>query len=82
MDLMSLLWLLLIGLVAGWLASMIMKGGFGLVGDMIVGVLGALLGGVLMPMIGFIPVGLLAQIVTATIGALILIALLRLVKRH
>jgi len=45
---MSLLWFLLIGLAAGWLAGQIMKGGgFGLVGDLIVGVIGALLGGFL-----------------------------------
>lgn len=45
---MSLLWFLIIGMIAGWLAGLIMRGhGFGLLGNMIVGVLGAMVGGYL-----------------------------------
>lgn len=80
---MELLWFLLIGIVAGWLAGVLFKGrGFGLVGDMIVGVLGALLGGWLFGQLGFFPHGSFGLLVTATIGALVLLFLLSLVKRR
>ena len=50
---MEILWFLIVGLVAGWLASMLAKGGgYGLLGDMVVGVLGALLGGFLFSTLG------------------------------
>jgi uncharacterized membrane protein YeaQ/YmgE (transglycosylase-associated protein family) len=76
------LWFILIGIVAGWLAGQFMKGGgFGLVGDLIVGVIGALLGGFLFGLMGITTYGLLGSLITATIGAIILIALLRFVKR-
>ena len=79
---MSLLWFALIGLAAGWLAGQIMKGGgFGLVGDLIVGVLGALLGGFLFGLLGLQAVGLIGSLITATVGAIVLIALLRLIKK-
>lgn len=79
---MSLLWFLLIGLAAGWLAGQIMKGGgYGLVGDLIVGVIGALLGGFLFGVLGIRAGGLLGSLITATIGAVVLIWLLRFVKR-
>jgi uncharacterized membrane protein YeaQ/YmgE (transglycosylase-associated protein family) len=69
--------------VAGWLAGTIMKGGgFGLVGDIVVGIVGALLGGWLFGMMGVSAGGgLLGAIIVATIGAIILIFLLRLIKR-
>jgi uncharacterized membrane protein YeaQ/YmgE (transglycosylase-associated protein family) len=80
---MDLLWFLLIGLAAGWLAGQVMKGGgFGLVGDLIVGVVGALLGGVLFRMLGVSPSGsLFGSLVVATIGAIVLLFLIRLIKR-
>ncbi|MGB0130807.1 GlsB/YeaQ/YmgE family stress response membrane protein [Chlorobium sp.] len=79
---MNLLWFILIGIAAGWLAGQIMKGGgFGLVGDLIVGVIGALLGGYLFGLLGIAAGGLLGSLVTATIGAIVLIALLRLIRR-
>jgi uncharacterized membrane protein YeaQ/YmgE (transglycosylase-associated protein family) len=79
---MDLLWFVLIGIAAGWLAGQIMKGGgFGLVGDLIVGVIGALLGGFLLGLLGIHAYGLLGNLIIATVGAVILIALLRLIKR-
>jgi uncharacterized membrane protein YeaQ/YmgE (transglycosylase-associated protein family) len=80
---MGLLWFLLIGLIAGWLAGMLVKGGgFGVVGDMVVGVLGALIGGVLFTKLGVSSGGgMIGSIIVATIGAIILIFVLRLIKR-
>jgi len=79
---MPFLWFLLIGIAAGWLAGQIMKGGgFGLVGDLIVGVIGALLGGFLFGLFGLSATGMLGSLVTATVGAVVLIALLRVINR-
>lgn len=79
---MELLWFVLIGLVAGWLAGQVMKGGYGVAGDLAVGVLGALLGGALFRWMGVsIGGGLLGRIIVATVGAMVLIVLLRLIKR-
>ena len=79
---MPFLWFLLIGIAAGWLAGQIMKGGgFGLVGDLIVGVIGALLGGFLFGLFGLAATGMLGSLVTATVGAVVLIALLRVINR-
>ncbi len=82
MSLTSLILFLVIGLVAGWLASVIVKGGgYGLVGDLIVGVIGAFLGGWLFGLLGINLGGLIGQLITALIGAIVLIFLLRLIKR-
>ena len=79
---MALLWFLLIGLCAGWLAGMIMKGGgYGLAGDLIIGVIGALLGGFLFAVLGIAAYGLLGRLVMAVVGAVVLIVLLRVLKR-
>lgn len=80
---MQFVWFALIGLVAGWLAGLLMKGGgFGVIGDIVVGILGALLGGFLFSSLGLSAGGgLLGAIIVATIGAIVLIFLLRLVKR-
>jgi uncharacterized membrane protein YeaQ/YmgE (transglycosylase-associated protein family) len=78
----NVIWFLVIGLAAGWLAGQIMKkGGFGLVGNLVVGVLGALLGGFLFNMLGLAAFGLIGQLVTATVGAVVLLFLMRFVKR-
>jgi uncharacterized membrane protein YeaQ/YmgE (transglycosylase-associated protein family) len=77
----NIIWFLVIGLCAGWLAGKIMKGGgFGVVGDIVVGVIGALLGGWVFGMLGIAAYGLLGSLITATIGALLLLFVLRLVK--
>jgi uncharacterized membrane protein YeaQ/YmgE (transglycosylase-associated protein family) len=81
---MYLLWFLAIGLVAGWLAGVLVKGsGFGLVGDLIVGILGAFLGGWLIGRlgIGFGLGDLVDSLITATIGAVVLLFLIRLIRK-
>lgn len=80
---MEFLWFVLIGLAAGWLAGQIMQGGgFGLIGDLIVGVIGSLIGGVLLGLLGLAATGLVGRLVSATIGAIVLIAGLRAIKRR
>ncbi len=80
---MHLLWFILIGLAAGWLAGRLMKGkAFGVIGDIIVGVVGALIGGFLFRMLGFsTDGGLIGRLIVAVIGAVILLYLLRLFKK-
>ena len=77
-----LIWLA-IGAVAGVLAGMIVKGGgFGLFGDIIVGIVGAFVGGWLLPRLGVhFGVGLVPVIATATIGAVVLLLVLRMIRR-
>ncbi len=79
----NLIYFLLIGLVAGWLAGMLMKGGgFGMIGDIIVGAIGALLGGFLFTQLNLSAGGgIIGSLVVATIGAVILLFLVRLIKR-
>ncbi len=75
---MEFLYYLLIGLAAGWLASQIMKGGSsGMVTNLIVGVIGAVLGGVVFGLLGLTATGLTGNLVTATVGACLLIFLLQ-----
>ena len=79
---MSLLWFLLIGLLAGWLAGIIMKGsGYGVIGDIIIGILGALIGGHVLGWMGIVTYGLLGSLLAALLGAIILIFIVRLIKR-
>src|SRR5262245_45615636 len=77
----SLLVTLLVGLVAGWLAAKIVQGsGFGLIGDIAVGIVGALIGSWLMPRLGILVAsGMVSAIIVATIGAVLLLAIVRLV---
>lgn len=82
MDPVALILFLIIGLVAGWLASILMKGrGLGLVGNLVVGVIGALLGGFLFNLIGINVGGFVGLLVMATVGAIVLLFLMRLIKR-
>ena len=79
---MNLIWFLIIGLIAGWLAGLIMKGkGFGLIGNLIVGVIGALLGGWLFGLLGIGAHGLIGALVAALVGAIILLFLISLIKK-
>lgn len=84
MDPVTLIIWLAIGAVAGWLAGVIMKGGgFGLVGDIVVGVVGAAIAGYLLPRLGIhIGAGVVGAIVNAVIGACILLFVIRLVARR
>ncbi len=80
---MEFIWFVLVGLVAGWLAGKLVRGGgFGVIGDIVVGIVGAVLGGYLFHSLGIYPGGgWFASIVVATIGAVVLIAILRVIKR-
>jgi uncharacterized membrane protein YeaQ/YmgE (transglycosylase-associated protein family) len=80
---MEYFWFIMIGLAAGWVAGQLMKGGgFGVVGDIIVGVIGALLGGFLFRTLGVSAGGgLFGSLIVATIGAVVLLFLLRLIKK-
>lgn len=80
---MDFLWFLIVGLVAGWLAGILVKGGgFGVIGDIVVGVIGALLGGWLFSMFGASAGGgLVGSIVVATVGAVVLLFIVRMIKR-
>jgi uncharacterized membrane protein YeaQ/YmgE (transglycosylase-associated protein family) len=72
-----------IGAIAGWLAGVIMKGyGFGLIGNIVVGIVGAVIAGYLLPRLGiYIGGGIIGAIINALIGAVILLFVIGLVKR-
>ena len=79
---MNIIGFLLVGLIAGWLAGMIMKGGgYGVLGDIILGIVGAIIGGYVFGLLGIATYGLIGSIVTALVGAIILIAIVRMIKR-
>lgn len=73
----------MVGAIAGWLAGLVVRGfGFGLVGNIIVGILGAVLGGWLLGMAGVsFGAGILSTIITAFIGAVVLLLIVRMLKR-
>lgn len=77
----SLLVILVVGIVAGWLAGRVMEGGgFGLIGDFVVGLIGAFIGDWLMPQLGIhLGEGIVALIINAFIGAIVLLLILRLI---
>jgi uncharacterized membrane protein YeaQ/YmgE (transglycosylase-associated protein family) len=78
----SLLVILLVGVIAGWLAGQIVRGtGFGLIGDLVIGIIGAFIGGWLLPRLGVqLGAGIIAAIVDATVGAIVLLLVVRLVR--
>lgn len=79
---MDVIIFLLIGALAGWLAGVIMKGGgFGFIGNIVVGVVGAFLGGWLLPKLGVSIGGDFGGFITAVIGAVILLFIVRLIKK-
>jgi uncharacterized membrane protein YeaQ/YmgE (transglycosylase-associated protein family) len=79
---MSLIGFLIVGLIAGWLAGRLMSGGgFGLVGNIVLGVVGAVVGGHVLGLIGYGGGGFVADIIVATLGAAGLLALVRVIKR-
>ena len=83
MGLSGLLAVVIIGGIAGWLAGKIVSGyGYGLIGNVVVGIVGAFVAGQIFPRIGFgLDGGVIAAIVHATLGAVILLVLIRLVKK-
>ncbi len=79
---MHIIYFLLIGLLAGWLAGQIMKGkGFGVAGNLIIGCIGAFIGGFLFSVLGISTHGLLGPLVAAFAGALVLLWTVDLIKK-
>jgi uncharacterized membrane protein YeaQ/YmgE (transglycosylase-associated protein family) len=78
----SLVVILIVGIVAGWLAGQIVRGGgFGLIGDLLIGIVGAFIGNWLLPQLGLhLGAGIVGAIINATIGAMILLLIVRLVR--
>jgi uncharacterized membrane protein YeaQ/YmgE (transglycosylase-associated protein family) len=76
----SLLVILLVGLVAGWLAGKVVRGaGFGIIGDILIGIVGAFIGNWALPKIGIhLGTGVVSAIVNATLGAILLLLVVRL----
>lgn len=82
MDPVSLIVFLLIGAIAGWAAGKIMKGrGFGIVGNMVIGIIGAMVGGFLFDLLGISAGGFIGSLVTATVGAVVLIFVIGIIKK-
>ena len=80
---MEIIIFLLIGAVAGWLAGLVVRGyGFGLIGNIVVGIVGAVIAGWLFPRLGVgLPIGTIGQIISAAIGAVILLVIIGLIRR-
>ena len=78
----SLLIIIVVGVIAGWLAGQIVRGtGYGLINDLVIGVIGAFIGGWLLPQLGIhLGAGIIAAIINATVGAVLLLVILRLVR--
>ena len=82
MDIVSIILFLLFGAVAGWLAGKLMKGGgFGLIVNIIVGIIGSFIGGWLMSLAGIQKAGLLWELIAAVVGACLLLFVISLFKR-
>jgi uncharacterized membrane protein YeaQ/YmgE (transglycosylase-associated protein family) len=79
---MSWIWFLIVGGLAGWLAGLLMRGGgFGVLGDIVVGIIGAFIGGYLFGVLGIPAYGFAGALIMSTVGAVVLIFLIRLIKR-
>jgi len=80
---MDLLIFLLVGAIAGWLAGLIVRGfGFGLIGNIVVGIIGALVAGYLFPRLGVgLPAGIIGEILSAAVGAVIVLVIIGLIRR-
>jgi uncharacterized membrane protein YeaQ/YmgE (transglycosylase-associated protein family) len=78
---MYLIWQILIGIIAGWLAGKIMRGrGFGLLLDLAIGIVGSLIGGAVFGLLGLHAYSMVGSIVVATAGAVLLLYLIRRLK--
>lgn len=79
---MNIVWFILIGLAAGFLAGVVMKGhGFGIFGNIVVGIVGAVLGGVLLGMLGITATGLIGELISAFVGAVVLLFIIGFMKK-
>jgi uncharacterized membrane protein YeaQ/YmgE (transglycosylase-associated protein family) len=79
---MYLVWTIVIGILAGWLAGKIMRGsGFGILVDLLLGIVGAFIGGYIFALLGLAAYGLLGRLIMALVGALLLLFLVRALKR-
>jgi len=79
---MYLVWFLLVGLIAGWLAGKLTKGsGYGVVGDIVIGVIGAFVGGFIFRLVGLSAGGTIGSIIVATIGAIVLVWVVKAIKK-
>jgi len=78
----SFLVIVMVGLIAGWLAGQLVRGtGFGIIGDLVIGIIGAFIGVWLLPQLGIhIGIGLVGAIINATIGAVLLLLIIKLVR--
>ena len=82
MDTDSIIMVLVIGALAGWLAGKLTKGkGFGVIGNIVIGIIGAIVGGFLFSLLGVTAGGLLGSLATATIGAVVLLYIVSLLKK-
>ena len=82
MDLASFIIFLILGAIAGWLAGLIMKGGgFGLIVNIVLGVVGAIFGGWVFGLLGLESTGLIGSMITAVAGAIMLIAIIGFFKK-
>jgi uncharacterized membrane protein YeaQ/YmgE (transglycosylase-associated protein family) len=78
----GIVWWILVGLIAGWLAGKVMKGGgFGVLMDIVIGMIGAIIGGWVFGLIGIFAGGLIGSILVAFVGAVILLWLVRMIKK-
>jgi uncharacterized membrane protein YeaQ/YmgE (transglycosylase-associated protein family) len=79
---MWLLWTIIIGILAGFIAGKIVKGhGMGTLMDLLVGIVGSVLGGWIFTLLGLAAYGLIGQLVMATVGAVVLLLIVRAIKR-
>lgn len=78
----NILWMIIVGLIAGWLAGYLMQGrGFGILGNIGVGIVGAVLGGFIFSMLGIAADSTLVEIIMATVGAVVLLVIIGLIRR-
>ena len=79
---MNLIWFLIIGGLAGWLAGLIMKGrGFGVLANIGIGIVGSFIGGLVFSLLGLAARGAVGELVTATVGAVLLLAIVNKLKK-
>ena len=77
----AILYWVVVGLIAGWIAGLVMKGsGYGVIGDIVLGILGAIIGGWLVGLLGLGANGLIASIIVAALGAIVLVCLARMLS--